>query len=297
MSLLSLLCICSCTDTTSDNVFTILTTTSILADTVRNIVKEDASVVSLMGPGIDPHTYQTTQKDVKKLTHADIIFYNGLYLEGKMSDLLGKIAENRKVYAVGDVLDPTQLIYDAAVFPLGVDPHIWFDIKLWKEIVAFISSKLQEARPESAVYYQRNTAVYLEALEVLHQEVTRQIRSIPEAQRVLITAHDAFGYFGRAYNIDVFGLQGVSTVSECGLQDIHCIVQLILARNIKAVFFETSVSDKSMRAVLEGCSHYGYKVKMGGSLYSDALDEPNTPAGTYCGMIQANTKAIVNALK
>ncbi|CCM10496.1 Manganese-binding lipoprotein mntA [Cardinium endosymbiont cEper1 of Encarsia pergandiella] len=283
----------SCTNHT-DEPFTILTTTGMLGDAVKNIVKDDARVISLMGPGIDPHTYQTTQKDVQQLKHAHIIFYNGLDLEGKMSNLLKRMAQQRQVYAVGDALDKTQLLYDGMI---GVDPHIWFDVSIWQKVVGFISQKLQAARPESAAYYQDNTIAYLETLEALHQSVMREIQSIPKQQRVLITAHDAFGYFGKVYDIEVVGLQGISTASECGLKDIKRIVSLIIKRNIKAIFFETSVSDKSMRAVLEGCAHYGHKVAIGGYLYSDALGAPSTVEGSYCGMIRANTITIVNALK
>lgn len=267
-----------------------------LGDAVKNIVKEDANVVSLMGAGIDPHTYQTTQKDVQQLMNADIIVYNGLYLEGKMSDLLEKLSKERKVYAASDALSKEQLIYED-IFPIGIDPHIWFDVKLWQQVVELISQKLQKERPESAAYYKDNTVAYVEKLERLHQEIIDKIQSIPEKQRVLITAHDAFGYFGRAYNIEVVGLQGISTVAECGLKDIQRVVQLIVARNIKAIFLETSVSDKSMRAVLESCAYYKQKVEIGGDLYSDALGASDTPEGTYCGMVQANTMTIVNALK
>ncbi len=286
----------SCSDDTDNQLFTILTTTGILGDAVQNIVQDDKDVVvvSLMGPGIDPHTYQTTQKDVQQLEHADMIFYNGLDLEGKMNNLLKKMAQKRKVYAVGNALHATQLLCDGAI---GIDPHIWFDIRLWKQVISFISQKLQAARPESAARYQNNTVAYLETLEQLHQSITTQLQSIPKEQRVLITAHDAFGYFGKAYDIEVVGLQGISTVSECGLKDINRIVQLIIKRNIKAIFLETSVSDKSMRAVLEGCAHYGHKVGVGGYLYSDALGAPDTLEGTYCGMVRANTTTIVNALK
>ncbi|WP_250237543.1 metal ABC transporter solute-binding protein, Zn/Mn family [Cardinium endosymbiont of Oedothorax gibbosus] len=283
----------SCVDHTPDEPFTILTTTGMLRDAVENIVKEDARVVSLMGPGIDPHTYQTTQKDVQQLMHAHIIFYNGLDLEGKMNNLLKEMAKARKVYAASDALNKTQLLCDGSI---GVDPHIWFDVKLWKQVIGFISQKLQAAKPESAAYYQNNTLTYMEVLEQLHQSVVAQIQSIPKKQRVLITAHDAFGYFGKAYDIEVVGLQGISTASECGLKDIRRIVKLIIERNIKAVFFETSVSDKSMRAVVEGCARYSHKVRVGGYLYSDALGAPNTLEVTYCGMVSANAKTIVNAL-
>ena len=294
--LFSYLILSSCLETITDEKFMILTTTGMLADAIKNIVKEDAQVVSLMGPGIDPHIYQTTQKDMQQLRHAHMIFYNGLDLEGKMTDLLQRMAKERKAYAVSDALNKTELLFED-IFPVGIDPHIWFDIKLWKQVVGFISQKLQEARPKSAAYYQNNTLAYMEVLEQLHQFVTTQIQSIPEKQRVLITAHDAFGYFGKAYNIEVVGLQGISTVAECGLKDINRIIKLIIERNIKAVFFEASVSDRSMRAVLEGCAYYGHKVAVGGCLYSDALGAPDTSAGTYCGMISANATTIVNALK
>lgn len=276
--------------------FTILTTTSILRDTIKNIVKEDVDVVSLMGPGIDPHTYQATLKDIQELKQADIVFYNGVYLEGKITNLLENMTKERKIYAASDAIDKNQFIY-GDIFPLGVDPHIWFDVKLWKQVVAFISNKLQEAIPDKAAYYQCNTNSYLEELETLDQEITTLIESIPERQRILITAHDAFSYFGRAYHIEVVGLQGISTASECGLNDVQRIVQLIRERGIKAVFFETSVPDKSMRAVLEGAIHYGHKVIIGGSLYSDALGATGTPEGSYCGMMSANVRTIVDALK
>ncbi|UWW96894.1 MAG: zinc ABC transporter substrate-binding protein [Candidatus Cardinium sp.] len=274
--------------------FVILTTTGILGDAIKNIVKEDAQVVVLMGPGTDPHTYQTTQKDVQQLRHAHMIFYHGLDLEGKMTDILQRMGQERKAYAVSDALDKTALLYEGTIV---ADPHVWFDVKLWKQVVGFISQKLQEARPESAAYYQNNTLAYMEELAHLHELITIQINSIPKLQRVLITAHDAFGYFGKAYNIEVVGLQGVSSVAECGLKDINRIAALIRERNIKAVFFETSVSNRSIRVVLENCAHYGHKVAVGGYLYSDALGAPGTLEGTYCGMIKANATTIVNALK
>ncbi|CAH2559920.1 metal ABC transporter solute-binding protein, Zn/Mn family [Cardinium endosymbiont of Oedothorax gibbosus] len=271
----------------------ILTTTDILRDAIKNIVKEDAQVVNLMGPGIDPHIYQTTQKDVQQLRRAHIIFYNGLDLEDKMTDLLQRMSKERKAYAVSEALNKTELLYG----PIGVDPHIWFDVRLWKQVVSFIGQKLQEARPVSAAYYQNNTLAYIEALKQLHQSVTTQIQSIRAKQRVLIIAHDAFGCLSKAYNIEVVGLQGVSTIPESGLKNIKNIVELVIERNIKAVFFETSVSDKSMQAVVEGCAHYGHKVVVGGCLYSDALGASDTIEGTYCGMVRSNATTIVNALK
>ena len=297
LMLLSYLCLGGCSEEAPNKEFTILTTTSMLADLVKNIVQEDAHVASLMGPGIDPHTYQITPKDAQKLKTSDIIIYNGLYLEGKMVELFERLAKERVIFAAGDALKKEQLIFDEETFPMGTDPHIWFDVKLWQAVVNFLSQKLQAIKPASAAYYQHNTVAYLEKLESLHREVTTRIQSIPAKQRILVTVHDAFSYFGRAYDIQVVGLQGISTATECGLQDIGRIVDLIVNNNIKAIFLETSVSDKSMRAVLERCAHYGHKVAIGGALYSDALGAENTLEGTYCGMVQANTEMIVNALK
>lgn len=276
--------------------FTIVATTSMIGDAVQNIVQDRAHVITLMGPGVDPHAYQATQRDMRRLRQADLIFYNGLHLEGKMADVLHKLRQQKKVYAASDPLDSAQILTDPD-FPAGVDPHFWFDISLWQQAVQYMSQQLQAADPEAAADYQANTAQYLQKLEALHQETKVALQQIPAEQRVLITSHDAFGYLGRAYDLEVRGLQGISTIAESGLQDIISLVKFIIQRQLKAVFPETSVPDKPLKAVVEGCQKKGHPVVIGGYLYSDALGEADTPEGTYHGMMQANVNTIVNALQ
>jgi manganese/zinc/iron transport system substrate-binding protein len=292
--LVASLCLLSCSGVAEDR-FTIVATTSMIGDAVRNIVQDRARVVVLMGPGVDPHTYKATYRDVRNILDADIVFYNGLHLEGKMADMLHKLGHQKRVFSASNALLPEQQLVDPN-FSIGVDPHIWFDVCLWKQVIQYISDQLQLADPQRAAYYQANTRSYLEQLDTLHHTIQQAIQSIPHAQRILITAHDAFGYFGRAYAMEVRGLQGISTVSECGLKDVTDLVRLIIQKNIKAIFLETSVPEKPLQAVVEGCNRQGFAVKIGGHLYSDALGQVGTPEGTYCGMMQANVNTIVSAL-
>lgn len=274
----------------------IVTTTGIIRDAVVNLVHDRAEVVALMGPGVDPHLYKATQGDLDKLLKADLVIYNGLHLEGKMSDVLEKLSHRKQVYALGHSL-PDSLLHHVPGFENTYDPHIWFDVSLWSMAVRNLSGFLQEFDPSNADYYRKNHQVYAAKLDSLHQWVQQQISTIPADQRVLITAHDAFGYFGKAYNIEVRGLQGISTLSEFGLRDITNLANFIQERKIKAVFVETSVPEKSIRSLIEGCRERGWEVKLGGSLYSDALGAEGTPEGTYIGMIKSNVKTIVEALR
>ncbi len=274
----------------------VVTTTGMIADAVINIAGDSLSVEALMGPGVDPHLYKATQGDLKKLREADIIFYNGLLLEGKMGEVLDKLGRLKPVIAVGEAID-TSFLLASSRYPNAYDPHVWFDVKLWQQVVQSISYTLQEIDPGNATYYQANTTEYLSQLDSLHQWVTIQLAKVPEKQRVLITAHDAFAYFGRAYQIEVRGLQGLSTVTEFGLKDITDLVQFIIDRNIKAVFIETSISERSIKAVVEGCRQRGHQVIIGGSLFSDALGDYQTPEGTYIGMVNANVITITKALQ
>jgi manganese/zinc/iron transport system substrate-binding protein len=274
----------------------IVATTSILGDAIQSIVGDQAQIIKLMGPGVDPHAYKATPKNIQDLSHADIIFYNGLHLEGKMADVLANFSKRKPVYAASDGIDPTKYLGDLKATD-AIDPHIWFDISLWRQAVAYMSTQLQLIDPPAAAYYQENTTKYLQILDKLHEEVTELIKKIPPRQRVLITAHDAFSYFGKAYNIEVKGLQGISTVEECGLRDITNLVDYIIHRRIKAIFPENSVPSKPLRAVVEGCRKKGHVVMLGTELYSDALGEENTPEGTYVGMIMSNVKTIVEALQ
>lgn len=271
-------------------------TTGMIGDALINITGERAQVEILMGSGVDPHLFKASQGDLKKLSQADIVFYNGLHLEGKMAEVLEKLARQKTVLAVANGVDKAQLLFSPE-FPDTKDPHIWFDVKLWSQAVAYISESLQKADTAGSKFYKANTAAYLLRLDSLDAWVRNEINSIPEEGRVLITAHDAFGYFGRAYNIEVRGLQGISTLSDFGLRDITSLVDFISSRKIKAVFVETSVSPKAIQAVVEGCRKKGHEVKIGGTLYSDAMGRAGTPEGTYVGMVEANVRIIVEALK
>lgn len=275
---------------------TIVTTTNIIADVVKNIVKDDARVISLMGVGVDPHTYRMTQKDLEYLKCGDIIFYNGLNLEGKMDGVLKVLSKTKKVYACSDALRYDQLITEHNGGITVEDPHIWFDVQLWQQVAVFIGDKLQEANPKCADIYKKNTESYVDMLKDLHVNLVQKISTIPKKQRVLITTHDAFSYFGRAYGIEVVSLQGVSTAAECGLKNIRHLVNAIVQSGIKAVFLEATLSNKAMYAVLEGCKARGCAVKFGGTLYADTLGAPDSGVGTYCGMMQANVNTIVKAL-
>jgi manganese/zinc/iron transport system substrate-binding protein len=275
---------------------TIVTTTGMIEDAVKNIVGDKADVQALMGPGVDPHLYKATQGDLQKLTGSDIIFYNGLHLEGKMGEVFEKLAFQKPVVAVANSISPTRL-RKVPEFNNNYDPHIWFDVELWQEAVKEINLFMQKYDSTNAAFYQQNANSYLKTLDSLHAFVQQQISTIPETQRVLITAHDAFGYFGEAYDIKVMGLQGISTLSEYGLRDVANLVDFIKTNKIKAVFVETSVSNKAINAVVEGCHQSGYNVFIGGNLYSDAMGDKGSEEGTYVGMVRANVKTIVSALK
>lgn len=279
-----------------DKKIKIVTTTGMIQDAVEHIVGDHAEVVALMGPGVDPHLYKATHGDLERLTEADIIFYNGLHLEGKMGEVFEKLARLKPVIAVADEI-PESRLRKVPGFQGSYDPHIWFDVSLWKEAVSAVSTFMQQYDSINGKEYRSRSASYLLRLDSLHQSVKESIREIPETQRVLITAHDAFGYFGDAYGIEVRGLQGISTLSEFGLRDVTDLVNYIISRKVKAIFVETSVSQRSIEAVVEGCQKRDWDVRIGGSLYSDAMGAAGTPEGTYIGMVHANAKTIVESLK
>lgn len=275
---------------------TILATTGMIKDAVANIGGSYVVVEALMGPGVDPHLYKATHGDMKKMRAAEIVFYNGLHLEGKMTDILEGLARTKPSVPLAGALKPDQLLY-----PEGsggqADPHLWFDVALWAEALKTIPQTLAAHDPQHAAEYQQRYEEYKEKLLALHEIVKLKIATIPEDQRVLLTAHDAFGYFGRAYAIEVRGLQGISTASEFGLYDVKELVDLVLKRKIKAVFVETSVSKKFVTALLKGVEARGGSLRIGGELYSDAMGAAGTPEGTYTGMVQHNVETIVAALQ
>src|SRR5690606_1558098 len=274
----------------------IVATTTLLADAIKNIVKDSAEVVSIMGPGVDPHLYKASLGDLRNFIDADFIFYQGLHLEGKMGEVLEKLGRTKSVTALGNRL-PLHLVHQPVEGGNFPDPHIWFDVSIWKDVVIIARDVLIEQNPDASDYFRLNTHSYIEKLDSLDAYIIEQILSIPENNRLLITAHDAFSYFGRAYGIEVMGLQGISTQAEFGLRDVSDLVNIIVDRDIKAVFVETSVSDKALRAVIEGAENKKKKVVIGGLLYTDALGAEDTPEGTYIGMMTYNVNAITKALK
>lgn len=274
----------------------IVATTGMIQDAVINIAGDRADVVALMGPGVDPHLYKATHGDLEHLTSADVIFYNGLHLEGKMGEVFKKLARIKPVIAVAERV-PEKMLRKVPGFQGAYDPHIWFNVQLWSEAIKEISTFLQEYDSVHAEEYRRRSDTYIQSLDSLHAAVKNEMEAVPAAQRVLITAHDAFGYFGDAYHVEVKGLQGISTLSEFGLRDVTGLVNFIITRKVKAIFVETSVSQKSIEAVIQGCRQKGWNVNIGGSLFSDAMGEAGTPEGNYVGMVHANVKTIVEALK
>lgn len=287
---------CQPKEKTRNGKLQVVTTTGMIYDAVINIAGDQVVAKALMGPGVDPHLYKATQGDLKKLQDADLIFYNGLHLEGKMGEVFEKLGRLKSVKAVSSDM-PDSLFRASELYPGTFDPHIWFDVSLWKEAVKNVHYNLVLSDEANKAIYDRNANRYLRTLDSLHKEVKQAILSIPENQRMLITAHDAFGYFGDAYEIEVNGLQGISTLSEPGLKDVADLVNLITGHKIKAVFIETSVSEKAINAVVEGCRKKGHDVKIGGSLYSDAMGPFGAFEGTYIGMVHSNVQTIVNALK
>lgn len=273
----------------------IVCTTGMIKDAVENIVGKKAKIEALMGPGVDPHLYKATQGDLKKLQQADIIVYNGLFLEGKMGEILQKLNRKKTVIAMAELL-PDNTYLNNTEFQGAVDPHIWFDVQLWKQAVELLSNELIKTDTTQKSYYGGNTQKYVNQLDSLHQAVNTQIDKIPEDKKVLVTAHDAFGYFGRAYKVEVMGLQGISTLSEYGLRDVSNLVDYITEHKIPAIYTETSVSEKAIKAVLEGCKSKGHDVIIGGSLYSDAMGQEGTFEGTYIGMVHSNVEKIVKGL-
>ncbi|WP_420318853.1 metal ABC transporter solute-binding protein, Zn/Mn family [Ekhidna sp.] len=274
----------------------VVATTGMLYDAVINIAGDKMTAEAIMGPGVDPHLYKATQGDLSKFNKADLIVYNGILLEGKMSDILKKLGRQKPVVAAAESV-PREMLKSAIGYQDAYDPHIWFDVRRWRYAVKAISHALIKLDSANQEFYEANTKTYVQRLDSLDSYVRKRISEIPENQRILVTAHDAFVYFGDAYGIRVEALQGISTVADFGLKDIADIIDLIIENDIKAIFVETSVSEKSINAVVTGCKEKGHIVKIGGYLYSDAMGEFGTEEGTYIGMFKSNIETIVNALK
>jgi manganese/zinc/iron transport system substrate-binding protein len=280
----------------SAQTFKALATTGMVGDAVKAVAGNNATVDVLLGTGIDPHSYKPTRSDIARLASAEIVFYNGLLLEGKMTDALVRVANaGRPVIPVTEALDEKYLL-EPEGFDGQYDPHVWMDVAGWKKTVEAVRDSLIKFRPALAATFRSNAARYLGELDKLDNYVRDAVASVPKDSRVLITAHDAFNYFGRAYDFDVQGIQGISTESEAGLKRIQELVDLLVKRKIGAVFVESSVSDRNVRALIEGARARGHTVRIGGELYSDAMGAPGTYEGTYIGMIDHNATTIARAL-
>ena len=286
---------CSTSDQTSNQKLNIVVTTGMIEDAVKQIVGNHATVTALLGPNSDPHMAQASKGDLKLIHNADIIIKNGLHLEGKLGEALDKFGKKIPCINLSDGIEKSQLLHvdNSTVH----DPHLWFDVHLWHNGVAYIADKIIEHLPEHKTSLIASKKDYLNKLQSLHQEITEQIAQIDSSRRILITAHDAFRYFGNAYNIDVLGIQGVSTLSQTSIKKRTSLSDFIIEKEIKAIFPEASVRDNQVNAIIEDCNAKGYHLQVGHTLYSDALGEQNTQAGTYIGMVRYNVTQIIKAIK
>ncbi len=275
----------------------VVTTTTMITDLVKNIGGDKLEVKGLMGAGVDPHLYKASEGDVSKLFNADVVIYNGLHLEGKLEEVFEKMQhQNKKTIVVSDVINKKNLI-SSELFASNYDPHIWFDLNNWSKITSYVAEKLAEIDAKNATFYQQNAKKYLEKLVALNKEVESKINELPIEKRILVTAHDAFNYFGKQHQFNVVGLQGLSTATEAGVQDVQKLAKFIIENNVKAIFVESSVPKRTIEALQEAVKSKDQEVVIGGTLYSDALGNAGTIEGTYIGMYKANVNTIVNALK
>ena len=274
----------------------VITTTAMVADAVKHVGGDRVEVVSIMGEGVDPHLYKPKASDIRRILAADLVLYTGLKLEGRMGDAFKRArARGLPVQPITAGLPPKELLVDEAAegYP---DPHVWMDVALWSRTLDEVTKALCDKDPEGCETYRLNAKSYQASLLSLHQEIKTMMQTIPEQQRVLVTAHDAFRYFGRAYGIKVRGIQGISTESEAGLADLNDLVSYLVEHRIPATFVESSVSRKNVQALVEGTRARGHEIVIGGELYSDAMGKPGTPEGTYVGMIRHNAETVCKAL-
>jgi manganese/zinc/iron transport system substrate-binding protein len=275
--------------------YTVVCTVGMVSDVVRQVAGERAKIVSLLGTGVDPHSYRPTRDDIVQLQKADVVFYAGLRLEGKLSDVLQSLGEKKPVFAVADAIDPARLLSPEGGHGAH-DPHVWMDASLWTETAGVVAKHLSAYDPTHAAEYEANAKAFVEKCKALHDYGKSALATVPPESRLLVTSHDAFSYFGRAYNIEVMGVQGISTESEANIKSINALVDLLVARKVKAVFVESSVSAKNVQAIIEGARSRGHPVIIGGELYSDAMGEEGTYEGTYLGMIDHNITIVTRAL-
>jgi len=298
LSLLFVITLFSCKEDKKEKTkLNVVTTTTMITDLVKNIGGNLITVNGLMGAGVDPHLYKASEGDVSKLVNADIIFYNGLHLEGKLVEVFEKMErQNKTQVPLAESLDKKGLI-GSEYFASNYDPHVWFNIEYFKQFAKQVTNVLSEKDPKNSVNFIENEKKFLEKLDALQTKVKATIETLPVEKRILVTAHDAFNYFGKAYDFEVVGLQGLSTATEAGVKDVQKLANFIIEKEIKAVFIESSVPQRTIEALQASVKAKNHDVKIGGTLYSDALGNTGTEEGTYLGMFEYNVNTIVNALK
>ena len=274
----------------------VVVTTTMLTDLVKNIGGDFINLQGLMGAGVDPHLYKASEGDVSKLFKADVIFYNGLHLEGKLVSIFEKMEAQKTTVALGEFLAKDGLI-GSDYFASNYDPHVWFNIQYFKEFSNKVAAVLSTKDPKNAERYRSNNQKFQQELDLLQTRVIEAIATLAPEKRILVTAHDAFNYFGKSYGFKVVGLQGLSTATEAGVQDVQQLSEYIIQNNVKAIFIESSVPRKTIEALQAAVLSKGHQVSIGGSLYSDALGDTGSVEGTYIGMFLYNVKTIVNALQ
>lgn len=279
----------------SDAPLDVVATTGMIADAARQVGGDLVTVKALMGPGVDPHSYRQTRSDIVAMTRADLVLWHGLYLEAQLEEVLMDLGRTRTVVAAGEAVPEAERIAHPD-YEGRFDPHVWMDPDLWRHVVLAVRDALITARPEAEAIFAANAEAHLADLSRLSDYAARSLSSVPQEARILLTAHDAFGYFGRKHGFEVLGIQGISTESEAGLNRIGELVDLLADRQIGAVFVETSVSDRNIRALIEGAAARGHEVRVGGEVFSDAMGPEGTYEGTYLGMIDHNITTIAGAL-
>lgn len=281
----------------SERKMRVVATTNIIGDVVRQVAGDRVELTTLMGPGVDPHLYKASEGDVQRMAEADLLLYNGLHLEGKMTEVFAEMDRRRvETSALAEEAVPESLRVPSAEYASNYDPHVWFDVELWSRVTRHVAGVLARMDTARADAYRANADAYVQRLDRLDRYVTEQSQRVPEQRRVLVTSHDAFSYFGEAYDIEVRGLQGISTTSEAGAGDVQRLAQFIVDRQIPSMFVETSVSPRGIEAVQQAVRAKGFDVRIGGTLYGDALGDRGTPEGTYVGALRHNIDTITSGL-
>ena len=282
----------------SDRKMKVVVTTNVIGDLVRQVAGDAVDLTTLMGPGVDPHLYRASEGDVQTMAEADLVLYNGLHLEGKMTDVFAQMNERSvPTSSLADAAVPDSLLIPSSEYASSYDPHVWFDVELWMRVTQHVGEVLAARDTAHADLYRQNADAYAQRLDSLDRYVTTQAERVPPDRRVLITSHDAFRYLGQAYDIDVRGLQGISTATEAGTQDVQNLADFVTKRKIPALFVESSVSPRGIEAVQKAVQARGFEVQVGGTLYGDALGDRDTPTGTYIGALRHNIDTIVEGLR